>query len=102
MAEYGDPDDPAQWAFIRTFSPYQNLSADAHYPPVLFMTSTRDDRVHPGHARKMMAKMQSQGHRALYYENIEGGHGGAANNAQSAHMYALAFTFLREQLFGDD
>ena len=100
MAEYGNPDDPAEWAFIKTFSPYYNVAANAHYPPVLFMTSTRDDRVHPGHARKMMAKMQAQGHNVLYFENIEGGHGGAANNAQTAHMYALAFTFLREKLFG--
>ena len=102
MAEYGNPDDPTEWAFIKTFSPYFNVSAEGRYPPVLFMTSTRDDRVHPGHARKMMAKMQAQGHNVLYFENIEGGHGGAANNAQTAHMYALAFTFLRQQLFSDD
>ena len=102
MAEYGNPDERSEWAFIQTFSPYFNVSAKGHYPAVLFMTSTRDDRVHPGHARKMAAKMQAQGHNVLYFENIEGGHGGAANNAQSAHMYALAFTFLRLQLFSDD
>ncbi|MFN3964974.1 MAG: prolyl oligopeptidase family serine peptidase [Silanimonas lenta] len=99
MAEYGDPDDPAQWEFIRRFSPYHNVKPDVKYPPVLFTTSTRDDRVHPGHARKMFALMQSMGHPVYYYENIEGGHGGAANNAQSAYMNALAYTFLKKTLF---
>ena len=99
MAEYGNPDDPAQWSFIKTFSPYHNVQAGKKYANVLFTTSTRDDRVHPGHARKMMAKMEQQGHSVLYYENIEGGHGGAANNRQSAFMQALAYTFLRQQLF---
>ena len=68
------------------------------YPPTLFTTSTRDDRVHPGHARKMMAKMEAANKDVLYYENIEGGHGGAANNAQRAHMTALAYTFLWNEL----
>ncbi|WP_028770806.1 prolyl oligopeptidase family serine peptidase [Silanimonas lenta] len=99
MAEYGNPDDPAQWEFIRRFSPYHNVKPDVKYPPVLFTTSTRDDRVHPGHARKMFALMQSMGHPVYYYENIEGGHGGAANNAQSAYMNALAYTFLKKTLF---
>lgn len=99
MAEYGNPDDPAQWEFIRRFSPYHNVKPDVKYPPVLFTTSTRDDRVHPGHARKMFALMQSMGHPVYYYENIEGGHGGAANNAQSAYMNALAYTFLKKKLF---
>jgi prolyl oligopeptidase len=98
MAEYGDPDKPEEWAFIRTFSPYHLVKDDGDYPPTLFMTSTRDDRVHPGHARKMMAKMSAAGHDVRYYENIEGGHGGAANNRQSAHMNALAYTFLWQQL----
>jgi prolyl oligopeptidase len=99
MAEYGNPDDPAQWSFIKSFSPYHNVQAGKKYANVLFTTSTRDDRVHPGHARKMMAKMEQQGHSVLYYENIEGGHGGAANNRQSAFMQALAYTYLRQQLF---
>ena len=99
MAEYGDPDKPEEWAFLRKYSPYQNVSKDVDYPPVLFTTSTRDDRVHPGHARKMMARMEAQGHDVTYYENIEGGHGGAANNAQSAYMGALAYTFLKQKLF---
>ncbi|PZO10403.1 MAG: S9 family peptidase [Lysobacteraceae bacterium] len=101
MAEYGDPDKPAEWAFLRKYSPYQNLSRDVDYPPVLFTTSTRDDRVHPGHARKMTARMLEQGHDVTYYENIEGGHGGAANNAQSAYMSALAYTFLKQKLFAE-
>jgi prolyl oligopeptidase len=98
MAEYGDPDSD-DWRFIQTFSPYQNVRKDGAYPPVLFTTSTRDDRVHPGHARKMMARMAEQGHRVWYYENIEGGHGGAANNEQTAFMSALAYTFLKRNLF---
>jgi prolyl oligopeptidase len=98
MDEYGNPDDPAQWSFMRDFSPYHNVRAGARYPRVLFMTSTRDDRVHPGHARKMVARMKAQGHDVLYYENTEGGHGMAANNAQSAHMSALAYAFLWKQL----
>ncbi|MBC7656233.1 MAG: S9 family peptidase [Frankiaceae bacterium] len=99
MAEYGDPDKPADWAFIQGFSPYHNVRAGVEYPPVLFTPSTRDDRVHPGHARKMMARMTEQGHDVLYYENIEGGHGGAANNEQAAFMQALSWTFLKQKLF---
>ncbi len=98
MGEYGDPDDAAQWNFIQTFSPYHNVRKDVKYPATLFTTSTRDDRVHPGHARKMMALMEAQGHDVRYYENIEGGHGGAANNQQSAFMSALAYRFLWQQL----
>ncbi|HET6804694.1 MAG TPA: prolyl oligopeptidase family serine peptidase [Frateuria sp.] len=94
MAEYGDPDKPAEWAWIRTFSPYQNAQPGRPYPPVLFTTSTRDDRVGPAHARKMAAKMQSMGYAADFYENIEGGHGGAADNQQSAFMHALEYTWL--------
>ncbi|MFO1414542.1 MAG: prolyl oligopeptidase family serine peptidase [Burkholderiales bacterium] len=98
VAEYGDPDNPDDWAFLRTFSPYHNLRDDVRYPPFLLMTSTRDDRVHPGHARKMAARMQEAGHDVLYFENIEGGHGGAADNAQMARMYALQYTFLWSRL----
>ena len=97
MAEYGDP-DTADWTFIQTFSPYHLFDAKKDYPATIFMTSTRDDRVHPAHARKMMAKMEAAGKDVRYYENIEGGHGGAANNKQSAHMNALAYTFLWQQL----
>jgi prolyl oligopeptidase len=98
MGEYGNPDVPEEAAWLRGYSPYHNLKPDGTYPKVLFTTSTRDDRVHPGHARKMMARMLEQGHDALYYENIEGGHGGAADNKQAAFMAALAYTFLWQQL----
>jgi len=98
MEEYGNPDDPKEWEFIRTFSPYHNVRAGVRYPPTLFMTSTRDDRVHPGHARKMAALMRDAGQDVLYYENIEGGHGGAADNKQAAHMNALAYAFLWQRL----
>jgi prolyl oligopeptidase len=94
MAEYGNPDDPADWEFISKYSPYQNISADVEYPALLITTSTRDDRVHPGHARKMTAALQAAGHNVRYYENIEGGHAGAADNAQTAFKSALAFEFL--------
>jgi prolyl oligopeptidase len=98
LEEYGDPDDPQQWEFIRRFSPYHNLERGVSYPPVLITTSTRDDRVHPAHARKMTARLLELGLPVLYYENIEGGHGGAADNRQLAHMSALAFEFLRLKL----
>jgi prolyl oligopeptidase len=98
MGEYGDPDNPAEWAYIAPYSPYQNVSADKRYPRVLFTTSTRDDRVHPGHARKMAARMRDQGHDVLYWENTEGGHAGAANNEQTATMWALTYAFLLIQL----
>jgi prolyl oligopeptidase len=98
MAEYGNPDDAAEWDFISKYSPYQNVKAGVKYPKILFATSTRDDRVHPGHARKMAARMLAQGHDVLYYENIEGGHGGAADNAQRAHLQALEFSYLWMQL----
>ncbi|MDM0010867.1 prolyl oligopeptidase family serine peptidase [Variovorax sp. J22P168] len=98
MAEYGDPDLPADWAFMRGFSPYHLFDAARRYPPVMFLTSTRDDRVHPAHARKMAALMLAAGKAVDYYENIEGGHGGAADNAQAAHMEALAYSFLWEKL----
>ncbi len=98
MAEYGNPDLPGEWAYISKYSPYQNLRADVKYPRVLFTTSTRDDRVHPGHARKMAALMLSEGHDVLYYENIEGGHGGAADNEQRAHLQALEYSYLWQQL----
>jgi len=98
MGEYGDPDVPEEAEWLRRYSPYHNVLEGAKYPKVLFTTSTRDDRVHPGHARKMMARMREQGHDVLYYENIEGGHGGAADAGQAAFMSALAWTFLWETL----
>ncbi|MET0340643.1 MAG: prolyl oligopeptidase family serine peptidase [Polyangiales bacterium] len=98
MAEYGDPDDAEDWAAIAAYSPYQNVRPGVRYPRVLFTTSTRDDRVHPGHARKMVARMLDQGHDVLYFENTEGGHAGAANNAQRAYMSALEYAYLYQQL----
>jgi len=98
MEEYGDPEKPEDWAALAKFSPYQNVMKGKHYPRTLFTSSTRDDRVHPGHARKMVARMLEQGHDVLYYENIEGGHGGAADNEQAAFMKALEYTFLAKQL----
>ena len=98
MGEYGNPDVPEEWAFLQKYSPYHQVSAKKRYPRALFITSTRDDRVHPGHARKMVARMKDQGHEVLYYENVEGGHGAASNNPQRAFMNALSFTYLESQL----
>jgi prolyl oligopeptidase len=98
MAEWGDPDEPADWEYLRHYSPYHLVQSGRTYPPVLFETSTRDDRVHPGHARKMAARMVDQGHAPWYYENIEGGHGAAADNKQRAFMAALAWEFLLRSL----
>ena len=101
VAEYGNPDLPEDWAFISRYSPYQNVKAGVKLPPVMFTTSTRDDRVHPGHARKMAARMLEQGHRVSYYENIEGGHGLAADNTQRASISALTWAFLWTHLGRD-
>jgi prolyl oligopeptidase len=98
VAEYGDPDDIEDWKFISEYSPYQNITTDKRYPPVLITTSTRDDRVHPGHARKMTAALEEAGHGVWYYENIEGGHAGAADNAQTAFKSALSYSFLHRML----
>ncbi len=98
VAEYGDPDDTEDWKFISEYSPYQNISTDKRYPPVLITTSTRDDRVHPGHARKMTAALEEAGHDVWYYENIEGGHAGAADNSQTAFKSALSYSFLHRML----
>ena len=102
VAEYGNPEVPAEWAWISKYSPYQNVKRDAKYPPLLFTTSTRDDRVHPGHARKMVARLREFGHPVLYHENIEGGHGGAADNEQRATLQAIEFTYLWQRLARDD
>jgi len=98
MAEYGDPDNQDDWEFISEYSPYQNISPKSKYPPVLMTTSTRDDRVHPGHARKMTAALEAAGHEVWYYENIEGGHAGAADNEQVAFKSALSYSFLWQKL----
>ncbi|MEV4758844.1 prolyl oligopeptidase family serine peptidase [Micromonospora sp. NPDC049559] len=98
MAEYGDPDRAEDWAYLREYSPYHNVRAGRPYPPVLFVTSTRDDRVHPGHARKMVARLREHGYDVTYFENVEGGHGAAADNAQLAFKWALILEFLRRHL----
>ncbi|MBD8897348.1 prolyl oligopeptidase family serine peptidase [Rhodanobacter sp. DHG33] len=99
IAEYGNPDDPKQWSFIKTFSPYQNVHKETHYPPVLFYTTTSDDRVGPAQARKMAAKMEGMGiPNVWFYENLEGGHGAGADNKQSAHMHAMVYDFLWDKL----
>ncbi len=100
MAEYGNPDTD-DWDYISKYSPFQNLHKDKDYPKVYFFTSTKDDRVHPGHARKMAAKMEGFGHEFYYYENIEGGHKGNANYDQEATMRALEYVYLWRQLGGE-
>ncbi len=97
MAEYGNPDTD-DWEYIRTWSPYHNLDPEVDYPEVFFFTSTRDDRVHPGHARKMVAKMTDMGHTVYYYENTEGGHAAGANLNQQAYMWALSYAYLWKML----
>jgi prolyl oligopeptidase len=98
MAEYGDPDKPEEWAYISKYSPYQNLRAGVKYPKVLFTTTTRDDRVHPGHARKMAAKMESMGYPFYYFENTEGGHGAGVTSEQRARTLAVTYAYLWQQL----
>ena len=98
VAEYGDPEDPKMRGFLESYSPFHQVFADRDYPEVFFMTSTKDDRVHPGHARRMAAKMLGQRHRVLYFENREGGHGGAADDAQRARADALMLTYFSETL----
>ncbi len=94
MGEYGNPDNPKDWAYIKKYSPYQNVFRNKKYPPVLFTTSTRDDRVHPGHARKMAAKMESYGDKVYFYEYTEGGHSAGVTNKEVAFESALTFSFL--------
>lgn len=98
MGEYGNPDEPGDWAFIRQYSPYQNLVDGKDYPTVFFYTSTKDDRVHPGHARKMAAKLEDLGYDFFYYENMEGGHGGTANQDQLAMRTALEYAYFVRML----
>jgi prolyl oligopeptidase len=96
--EYGSPSVPEERAFLEKTSPYQNLRAGIRYPPPLFVTSTKDDRVHPGHARKMAAKMAEMGLPFYYYECIDGGHAAATDQRERARRVALEFTYLARQL----
>ncbi|HMN69343.1 MAG TPA: prolyl oligopeptidase family serine peptidase [Bdellovibrionales bacterium] len=98
--EYGKPDDPKAGPAIARYSPYQNVKSGVKYPEVFFTTSTADDRVHPGHARKMVARMKAQGHKVEYFENMEGGHSAAANLLQRVKMSTLQYTFLQDRLMG--
>ncbi|WP_421789428.1 prolyl oligopeptidase family serine peptidase [Hyphobacterium sp.] len=98
MGEYGDPNNPDEGEFLRSISPYHNVDANGDYPEIYLYTSTKDDRVHPGHARKLAHLLESLGHPYVYYENTEGGHSSAANLAESARRDAMLYTFLTQQL----
>jgi prolyl oligopeptidase len=98
VGEYGDPAIPAERAVIETYSPYQNLKAGQRYPEVYLETSTKDDRVHPAHARKAAARLKELGYPYFYYENIDGGHAAAANLNETARRVALEFTYLTRKL----
>lgn len=98
IAEYGDPSDPRMAAYLRAYSPFQNVKPNVAYPPILFITETSDDRVTPVFARMMAAKMQAQGHDVLFSEEAEGGHGPGATHAEEAGYWALSYTFLAQKL----
>ncbi|MBC6983178.1 prolyl oligopeptidase family protein [Caulobacter sp. 17J80-11] len=98
MAEYGNPDIPEQRAWILEYSPYQALKAGQTYPEPFIETSTKDDRVHPGHARKAVAKLEALGYPVLYYENTDGGHAAGANLLETARRVALEYTYLTRKL----
>jgi prolyl oligopeptidase len=100
MDEYGDPDKPADWAFLSKYSPYQNIRPGVRYPPIFFYNSTKDDRVHPGHARKMAARFQEYGDRVYYHEYMEGGHAVGADRKEDAYRAALLTVFLNRELGG--
>ena len=98
VGEYGDPADPKMAAYIRSYSPYQNVRAKVSYPPILFITETSDDRVTPVFARMMAAKMEAQGHNVLFNEASEGGHGPGSTHAEEADYWAMSYTFLGREL----
>ena len=98
IGEYGDPDIPEQRAWIEQYSPYQNLRAGQPYPEVFIHTSTKDDRVHPGHARKAAARLEELGYPVLFYENTDGGHAAGANLRETARRLALEYTYLSRRL----
>ncbi len=101
MDEYGDPDKPADWAFLSQYSPYQNLKPGVKYPAVFFYSSTKDDRVHPGHARKMAARLGEYGNRFYFHEYLEGGHSVGADHAEDAYRAALLMAYLKRELGGE-
>ncbi len=98
IAEYGDPDKPEEWAWLQTYSAYHMAQPGQKYPPILIATTRRDDRVHPGHARKMTAKLQAMGYEAWFYEPAAGGHGYGKDNKERAGFTALGYTFLRDKI----
>ena len=98
IAEWGDPANPVDRAYLRSYSPYHQVQQDQTYPPILFYSSTLDDRTLPGHARKLAAKMLDQGHQVYYFENMEGGHKGSSTNEQLAYRQALVYAFLWQQV----
>jgi prolyl oligopeptidase len=98
IAEYGDPDKPEQWAWLQTYSAYHAAVPGKKYPPILLATTRRDDRVHPGHARKMAAKLQAMGYEAYFYESAAGGHGYGKDNKERAAFTALGFSFLKDKI----
>jgi prolyl oligopeptidase len=98
IAEYGDPDKPEEWAWLQTYSAYHTAKPGQHYPPILIATTRRDDRVHPGHARKMTAKLQAMGYEAYFYEPAAGGHGYGKDNKERAAFTALGYAFLRNKI----
>ncbi|MEW6052131.1 MAG: prolyl oligopeptidase family serine peptidase [Candidatus Zixiibacteriota bacterium] len=98
IGEYGDPEIAEQRAYIEKYSPYQNLKSGVKYPEVFFWTSTADDRVHPGHARKMAARMEQMGYKTFFYEELSGGHASGADNKQRARVIALEYAYLWRML----
>jgi prolyl oligopeptidase len=98
IAEYGDPDKPEEWAFLQTYSAYHQAEPGRRYPPILLGTTRKDDRVHPGHARKMAAKLQAMGYEAYFYEPAAGGHGYGKDNKETAAFIALGYAFLKDKI----
>ena len=98
IAEYGDPDKPEEWEWLKTYSAYHNAKPGQPYPPILIATTRRDDRVHPGHARKMAAKLQAMGYEAWFYEPAAGGHGYGKDNKERAGFEVLGFQFLKDKI----
>jgi prolyl oligopeptidase len=102
IGEYGDPRLPEQRAWIEGYSPYQKLTPGRNYPTPFILTSTKDDRVHPGHGRRAAARLAQLGQPYYYYENIDGGHSAAANLRESARRLALEYTYASKRLVGDE
>ncbi|KIZ40784.1 MULTISPECIES: prolyl oligopeptidase family serine peptidase [Rhodopseudomonas] len=98
IAEYGDPDNAEEWDFIRKFSPYHLIEAGRPYPPIFITTNRTDDRVHPGHARKMAARLEQSNYRVWFNETVAGGHSGGVDNLKQAQSQALGFAFLRRTI----